>query len=586
MPKLYGGEVVVRALEDEGVRFTFGIPGTHNTELYDALDRSDQIIPILVTDEQSASFMADAVSRSSNIVGVANVVPGAGLTNSLSGIGEAFMDNVPMVVIACGIRNDLDKAYQLHAVDQLGLARPITKAALRPANAADIYATVRKAFAIARQGTPGPVVVEIPANYLLFTGEFVPEFESPAPLKQPEPNLIAQAAVLLNAAHRPALYLGQGARAAEGLLVQLAEALQAPVVTTIQGKGVFSETNPLWLWCCFGRSAPDFVNQIMDDCDCLLAIGCRFGEVATASYGLKTPENLIHVDINPEVFHKNYPAKFAVESDSRLFVEKLLPHLKPRSGDGGLKERIRLSHAELWRNWLDHKNEDKVSAARFMKTLQQLAGKEAIYVTDSGNGTFLAMEFLRLQSSRSFLGPIDYSCMGYSVPGAIGAKLANPGKRVVGLIGDGAFLMTGFEMLTAGYYNVGAVFCLLHDGELAQIAQLQRATLNRDTCTILPNYDAEAFCRSVHVDYFRLNSDSELDSVLSLALAKADGGRPVMVDVNIDYSHRTFFTQGVIKTNFLRLPWPQRMAKAARSVWRHITPRPEAKKPESYVKQA
>src|SRR5688500_3220168 len=169
MPKLTGGEIVVRALEDEGIPFTFGIPGTHNIELYDALAESTKVQPVLVTDEQSAGFMADGVWRASGRLGCANVVPGAGLTHAMSGIAEAWMDNVPMLVLTCGIRTDTGRAYQLHDVDQLAMVAPVSKAQLRVERGEDLYATVRRACRIAREGVPGPVVVEVPANLYLFT---------------------------------------------------------------------------------------------------------------------------------------------------------------------------------------------------------------------------------------------------------------------------------------------------------------------------------------------------------------------------------------------------------------------------------
>src|SRR5512134_3460130 len=200
--RLRGSDIVVRALEDAGVRLTFGIPGTHNIELYDAIDRSERITPVLVTDEQSASFMADGVSRTSDTVGVVNVVPGAGVTHCLSGVAEAFMDNVPMVVLACGIRSDTGKAFQLHDIDQLALLRPVTKAVLRPASAEEIYPTVRRAFDIARHGTPGPVAVEIPAEFYLLTQQVSGLGYQPAEPPPPEPSASALdgAAAILNAA--------------------------------------------------------------------------------------------------------------------------------------------------------------------------------------------------------------------------------------------------------------------------------------------------------------------------------------------------------------------------------------------------
>ncbi|MGB9237390.1 MAG: thiamine pyrophosphate-binding protein, partial [Terriglobales bacterium] len=168
MSKMTGGDIVVRALEDEGVRFTFGIPGTHNIELYDSLARSKSVRPVLVTDEQSASFMADGVARASGQLAAVNVVPGAGLTHALSGIAEAYLDGIPMLVLACGIRRDTGKAFQLHDVDQLAIARPVTKAQLRAEQGSEIYATIRRACQIARCAPAGPALVEIPAEHYIF----------------------------------------------------------------------------------------------------------------------------------------------------------------------------------------------------------------------------------------------------------------------------------------------------------------------------------------------------------------------------------------------------------------------------------
>ena len=163
-----GATLVLRALEDEGIRLAFGIPGTHNIELYDALATSERVRPILVTDEQSASFMADAAWRASGVMACVNVVPGAGLTHALSGIAEAFMDCIPMLVLGCGIRRDSGMGYQLHDIDQAAIVAPVTKGTFRPASGSEIYTTIRNACALARSGRPGPVFVEIPADFYLF----------------------------------------------------------------------------------------------------------------------------------------------------------------------------------------------------------------------------------------------------------------------------------------------------------------------------------------------------------------------------------------------------------------------------------
>jgi acetolactate synthase-1/2/3 large subunit len=570
--KANGGEVVVRALEDEGVRFTFGIPGTHNIELYDVLERSEKIRPILITDEQSAGFMADAVSRTSGSIGVANVVPGAGVTHCLSGVAEAFMDGIPIVVLTCGIRRDTGRAYQLHDVDQLAILRPITKAQLRPEKPSEIYAMVRRAFAIARSGTPGPVAVEIPADHYFLThemGELVYRDDTKTPA--PEAAQVDEAARLLAAAKAPALYLGNGARTAAPYLRELAERLAAPVTTTIQGKGVFPEDHPLWLWPGFGPQAPPFARAIVDRSDVLLAIGCRFGEVATASYGCTPPANLIHVDINKEVFGKNFPAKLAIESDAGLFVKALLPKLGAARPREPLEVEIKAGHESVRATWRGERSEERVTPFAFFEALQAKTGPDTIYATDSGNGTFLAMEYLRLKHPGCFIGPIDFSCMGYCTPGAIGAKVANPARDVVGLAGDGALLMTGLELITAASYGIAPLLCVLRDGELGQIAQFQRMTLARDTCTVLPDYSVEALAKAVGAEFVSIQKDSEIDAGLAKALELTRGSkRPVMVDVAIDYSRKTYFTKGAVATNFWRLSFAERLRKVARLAGRKI----------------
>ncbi len=570
--KRRGADLVVEALEAEGVRFTFGIPGTHNIELYDALERSARIQPILVTDEQAASFMADGVSRSSGAVGVVNLVPGAGVSHALSGIAEAYMDTIPLVVIATGIRDDTGKAYQLHDVDQLAMLRPVTKATLKVEDPGDLYPLVREAFALARAGAPGPVAVEVPANYLLLTHDVAETRANEPPPAAPEPTQadLAEAARRLQGAKYPALYVGNGATGASALLRELAERLGAPVTTTIQGKGVFPETHPLWLWVGFGAAAPPFVREVMKRCDCLLAIGCRFGEVATASYGLEPPETLIHVDIDGAVFNRNYPAKLAIEADAEKFVSGLLERLPGARQTSALEDEIAEGHRRLGAEWSKRRDGERVSPQALLGGLQALAAEDAVYVTDSGNGTFLAMEHLRLKHPRCFLAPVDYSCMGYAVPAAIGAKLAQPGRDVVALAGDGALLMTGLELLTAAAYRVGVMVCVLRDGELAQIAQFERITLNRDTCAVLPPYSVEAFAKATNCAHLALARDAEVRSVLEQAFETSRAGLPVMVDVAIDYSQKTFFTKGVITTNFWRLPWPERTRLLARAVARHL----------------
>lgn len=597
-----GAERVVKALEDEGVPFTFGIPGTHNIELYDALAESAHIEVVLVTDEQSAPFMADGLWRASGFLGCVNLVPGAGLTHALSGIAEAYMDQVPVLVLGCGIRRDTGKAFQLHDVDQQAIASPVVKATYLVEGAEDLYSTVREACRVAREGVPGPVFVEVPANLYMVSQDSLGSGRSMSsrgadghPSESGDGDGVGSSGVvfaadrlrnlipameLLKRAERPLIYLGLGAAGAAAELVQLAERLEAPVATTIQGKGVFPESHPLSLWPGFGDAAPKFVRKVAAACDAVLAIGCRFAEVGTGSYGLKLPGPLIHIDLDPTVFNLNYVAEITVQADAAEFARAAFEVMETweedgrggswRKADKNLRRAIRLGHEAVQAEWSKEIGGPGVTPYHLLNTLQTRLGPDTIYTTDSGNGTFLAMECLRLDQLGKFLAPVDFSCMGYSIPAAIGAKLGQPEAPVVALAGDGAFLMTGLEMLTASREGVGIMAFVLRDQELAQIAQFQATALSRKVASQVPDYELEGLARGMGIESRTMEADEDVASTVEECRAIAASGRPVLVDVAIDYSTKTFFTRGVVKTNLLRLPFKDQVRFVGRALKRKL----------------
>ncbi len=570
--RMRGSKLVAKALADEGVAFTFGIPGTHNIELYDALEEKEGVRTILVTSEVAGAFMGDGVSRTSDQVGVLNVVPGAGVTHSMSGIAEAYMDQVPLVVLACGIRLDTGAAFQLHDIDQLAVLRPVTKAAFSITTADEIYPSIRRAFQLARRAPCGPVAVEIPANFLMLTqdlagAEWVPDPEPERPLDR---ELVERSARILGEAVQPVIYAGAGAVGARRRLIELADQLSAPVLTTFQGKGVFPESHPLWLWTGIGRSAPPFVRTILDRCDCLLAVGCRFGEVATGSYGINPPDRVIHVDVDPEVLGRNVPTTLAVAADADEFLSALTNLIEGRKPSAELAREIADGHAKVRRKWQASASRNRVTPGHLFEALQRHCGDDTVYVTDSGNGTFLAAEHLRIDHPKCFIGPIDFSCMGYSVPAAIGAAFANPDRDVVAIAGDGAFLMTGIEALTAATYGAAPLICVLRDGNHGLIAEFQKTPLNRQTCSVLPDYRLQSIAEGVGCRYFRVVRDAELESVIPAALELVRKRTPVVVEVGVDYSEKTYFSRGVVATNFWRFSWSERFRLLARALYRRV----------------
>ncbi len=568
--------LVKYALEQLKVSHTFGIPGVHNTEIYDELDKSESIEPVLVTHEGYGAFMADAVSRSSNSIGTLVIVPAAGATHAASGIAEASLDGIPMLVITGGVRADSQFAYQLHDMDQHAMMKPITKKTYKVTCHEEVVSTLFDAFNVANEGEPGPVFVEIPVNLQLDRGEIshLPEYQPPAKvLKTDISAQCQQAAKLLAQAKRPGLFIGWGGVEATTNSRAIAELLNAPVSTTLQGLSAFNAKHELHTGMSFGPAAVPAATNAFKGCDCLLAIGTRFAEIATGSFGVTVPENLIHIDINPQVFNANYPAKVNIEGDADLVLTELLKALqaeKIAEKTTDVAQQIKQDKAAHLQEWLAHDSKNRVNPAVFFQALRSSINDDAFVVADDGNHTFLTAELMPCYQPKHFFSPTDFNCMGYATPAVIGTKLANPNNQVVGIIGDGAFLMSQTELFTASHLNIGAVFTIFSDGELAQISQAQQTPYNRKTCTTLPNLRLQGLVEASGCRYLRVESNEQCQEKIAEALALAEQNIAVVLDVSIDYSKKTRFTQGIIKTNIKRMNMPTKVRMISRALWRRV----------------
>ncbi len=574
--KKTGAWLVRYALEQIGVRYTFGIPGVHNTEIYDELNNSTLIQPVLVTHEVNAAFMADAISRTSGSIGVLMLVPAAGVAYAAAGIGEASLDGIPMLVISGGVRTDGDKKYQLHQMDQHQMLAPITKKTLLVENHTSIIPAIYDAYRLAMSGEPGPVFVEIPVNLQMHLGvvQSVPEFGGLSDVQAPDNAKIKQAAQLLSQSKHPGLFIGWGAHHCSDEVAQIAQLLNAPVSTTLQGLSSFPGDHKLHTGMGFGPSSVPAAEQAFVNCDCMLAIGTRFSEIATGSYGVKVPEDLIHIDINPDVFNANFPAKIAIEGDSKQVLVALIECLKTlpinHENKNDPAQQIKKNKTRYYDQWRDHQSGSRVNPYLFFNALRKSLKRKTILVADDGNHTFLTAELMTLHKEDRFISPTDFNCMGYCTPAVIASKLANKDYSVVGIVGDGAFLMSCMEIITAVTLKLGCVFYIFKDGELSQISQAQDKPYRRKTCTVLGAVSISGIAQATGADYLLMNNNESIASVISEAQTLVETNKAVIVEVNIDYSKSTRFTQGVISTNLKRFPLTEKLRFVSRALWRGV----------------
>ncbi len=575
--KKTGANLAVYALEQIGVKYTFGIPGVHNIELYDELNNSKQIEPILVTHEGGASFMALGVSCTSNSIGTLMIVPAAGTTNAMSGIGEAFLDGIPMLIFSGGTRQDSGRHYQLHQLNQENLVNEITKAYFKIESHNDIISTIYKAYDIATSGEPGPVFIEIPMELQMFKGEVDELLVYTKSYHNPTIDLqrIKEVAKLLSSASNPGIYVGWGAANATEYTIRIAEILSAPVATTLQGKASFPASNQFHTGFGFGPNSVPAAQKAFKNCDAMLAVGVRFSEIATGSYGVKVPKNLVHIDINPEVFDKNYPTKISIEGDAKEALQFLAEELE-KIIDIKEKESVVLTKMILeekekyFREWKEKPLAEKVSPGFFFEALTKFTDDDTYFVVDDGKHTYLAAELLPVNQSRHFVSPTDFNCMGFCVPAAIGAKFMNPSNQVIGIVGDGGFLMTGMETLTATSYKKGIVYFVFHDGELGQISQFQKIPLKRKVASVIGNVNIKGIADACGATYFCMANDAEIEIVMQKAFQEVTNNVPVIVDVVIDYSKKTYMTKGVVKVNLARFSFKEKVRFIGRAVKRHL----------------
>ncbi|HVS35883.1 MAG TPA: thiamine pyrophosphate-binding protein, partial [Gemmataceae bacterium] len=531
-----GARALVEALLAEGVSCVFGIPGAQENELWDEM-KGRGLAYLLVTHEHSAACMADGAARSTGVPGVICIVPGPGVTNALTGIGEALLDSVPMVCIIGDVaRGDKYKPFQLHEIPQAGLIREVTKGMFEVAEVGDIPGAVQQAFQLARQGEPGPTAVVVPYNLLTETHRFNCPPAGPPEVPFDEAAVDCALRLLGDRRLRVGVYAGMGCMDFAPSLVKVAELLQAPVATSVSGKGVIDECHPLAVGWGYGPQATCTAENAFKSVDLVLAIGVRYSEVSTGCYAIP-PHRLIHVDANPNNIGRIVKPEVCVNADAGVFLEHVLAHADDvgRPCDAGLAGRIRAWKAAEAKERCRRYARCGADPMLFFLALRKAACPDALTFVDVTCAEHWAAEAYTVHQPRTYFNPTDNQAMGWAIPAALGAQRVHLGRQVVSVTGDGCFLMAAMEISTAARECLPVKFFVLDDQAYHYMQVLQEKAYRRTTATILARLDYAALARGFGVEYMEIDGDADLDGGVHTALDQAG---PVLTRVVTDYGKR------------------------------------------------
>lgn len=506
-----GAERICATLSALGVRHVFGLPGTQNVLLYEAL-RTSGLRSVVASDEAAAAFMAVGLARASGTIGVLTTIPGPGFVYALAGVAEARHDSVPLLWLTLRQR-DTGQAFQLQRIDQAAMAMPVVKQCMSIEHARELDAALRHAYCVAMAGEPGPVLVEVAAALLS-------EDDVPAgPVKAGPSAHAADTTELLGAlseATRPVIFAGQGAQGAAAEVRALAHRLRAPVLFTCSGRGTVPDSDPLAFVKDFSFGIGDVVPALIDRADLILALGCKFAHNGSGAGRLQLAEcKLLRVDSSSDVLAANYPARVAITAR----VEDVIGSLdRIQRTDGwtddelaAFRERLAAENALpiVDEPLIDDAIERHVSD--FFAALSRAAGTRALYTADAGLHQALTRKHACVVRPRGLLCPSDFQSMGFGLAGAIGAVLAQSDACVFACIGDGGLALSAGELLTAVREGLDLVVVVFNNAALDLIRRQQVDSFGYESGVALHNPDYAALAAAVGCSYFPVTGD--LDAV-------------------------------------------------------------------------
>jgi acetolactate synthase-1/2/3 large subunit len=529
--RMTGGQATVRALAEHGVDVAFGIPGVHTLALYDALIDSP-IRHILGRHEQGVGFMADGYARASGKPGVALVITGPGVTNVATSIGEAYADSSPVLVVASAEEQRWAGKMLGHyhdIRDQTEAIRPVTATQAQATAVAEVAPAIDAAFARMAMARPRPTYVEIPRDVLEAEAEI--DFPAPVQTGRPAPaaEQIAGTVDEIAAAKRVVIVAGGGALDAGAGIAALAERLGAPVIVSQMGKGVIPEDHPYALGNLWGQDNP--IQGIVSKADLALVFGTKLGWAETEGGAMRLPETLIRVDVDPEEIERNYRPSRAIVADAGKTATALAEALAAKgiSKQGWSPEEIAKAKDGALATAFGAEN------GAYIAALRRAIPRDGILVNDTTMMSYAASKHYPVYAPRTFLVPAGYVTLGFSVPAGIGAKIAEPDKVVVAVIGDGGFQFTMHELATARQFRIGLPIVIFNDATYTAVKMDQAMRYDRRYIAVdLENPDFLKLAEAYDIPGVRADSPEALEAAIVEAAGR---DLPTIIDTPVGWTY-------------------------------------------------
>jgi acetolactate synthase-1/2/3 large subunit len=542
--RMTGAKALIESLYAEKVDVIFGYPGGVLLPIYDELFDAD-IKHILVRHEQAAAHAADGYARATGKVGVCLATSGPGATNLVTGIATAYMDSIPMVAITGQVPSSMIGNDAFQEANITGITLPITKHNYLVTDVNDLPRIIKEAFHIASTGRPGPVLIDIPKD--ITTDEL--DFEYPdsvelrgyKPTKTGHKKQIKRAADIISKAKQPVLYVGGGIIASEATkeLLELAQTINAPVTTTLMGKGAFPDDNPLCVGMP-GMHGTKYANYAIQESDVLIAVGVRFDDRVTGKVESFAPNaQIIHIDIDPAEISKNVRVDIPIVGNAKSVLKMLVEFISEEL-NGKTNTAAWVKKVEKWKKQfpLYYHKDDKLKPQYIMEQINDLY-PDSIIVTEVGQNQMWAAQYFKYKEPRTFISSGGLGTMGYGFPASMGVKMGHPDKIVFDISGDGSFQMNSQELATVVQNDIPVIVAIFNNGFLGMVRQWQELFFERRysfTC-IDDSVDFVKLAEAYGALGLRVTKPEEVGPALKEAV---ESGRPTIIDFVIEREENVY----------------------------------------------